>query len=463
MNLAHIDIRTILPTALKKKSRNEYAGACPFCGGTDRFCVWLNHDAGKNDTYWCRGCEEKGDAIDYLKKRESLSYKDACKRLGVQAATNGKPQERKIYLPERAVAPSPLWQESAKAFVDNARAILWEEDSKGAIDYLRQRGFTVDTITDAGIGYNPGDQWDTWDGERVWLPRGIVLPTWYKGELWKVQLRRPVTGQHWQATKHGGIAPDNATNAVLGLLRKAQSYLAVSAIAKHTELPTETVLAALATLRSLKLVTQPAKYITVKGSTGNVLYGADNVDYGEPVVLCEGVFDALAITQATDYAYTATAIGTTKTSDMHWLSLLSGAKPLLLALDNDPAGIEAVSYWQGIFPDPVVLSPQGGKDASDMLAHGDDITNWIQTAIDSIPEPEPTVPTAPITGNDFLGYREHFDTNVLNRILTGGVDVAEGNDGFWYFVANGERIGNKGFATEEAAILWLNRGMEQAA
>jgi hypothetical protein len=245
------------------------------------------------------------------------------------------------------------------------------------------------------------------------------------------------------------------------LLRKAQGYLSVSTIAKHMKLPTDTVLAALDTLRNLKLATQPAKYITLKGSTGNVLYGADNVAFGEPVVLCEGVFDALAITQATDYAYTAVAIGTTRTSDMRWLTLLSGATPLLLALDADTAGGKALSYWQSIYPDAVVMSPQAGKDASEMLASSEDLSLWVQAAIDSIPEPEPKPkPATPPPPVSILDYQEPFDTHALRCILSGGVDLVEGEDGLWHFNANGERIG-KGFATELAAVLWLERGMAQ--
>jgi DNA primase len=65
------DLYTLIgqDTVLKKASGThggEYQGACPFCGGKDRFRVW------PNDTkpgWWCRMCEKGGDAIQYLREK----------------------------------------------------------------------------------------------------------------------------------------------------------------------------------------------------------------------------------------------------------------------------------------------------------------------------------------------------------------------------------------------------------
>lgn len=60
-------------------SGGEYAGPCPFCGGEDRFRVWP-----EEGRYWCRGCDEKGDAPGYLMRRDGLSYPEALRRLGIE-------------------------------------------------------------------------------------------------------------------------------------------------------------------------------------------------------------------------------------------------------------------------------------------------------------------------------------------------------------------------------------------
>lgn len=73
-------------TTLKKvagTNGGEYAGPCPFCGGTDRFRV--QPERGR---WFCRQCtgspEMSGwhDVIDYIQRRDNLSFTEACKRLG---------------------------------------------------------------------------------------------------------------------------------------------------------------------------------------------------------------------------------------------------------------------------------------------------------------------------------------------------------------------------------------------
>ena len=61
---------------LKKKTADEYAGPCPWCGGTDRFLVWPSD--GDTGGFWCRRCGRKGDGIDYLRDAEDLSFQEAC-------------------------------------------------------------------------------------------------------------------------------------------------------------------------------------------------------------------------------------------------------------------------------------------------------------------------------------------------------------------------------------------------
>lgn len=59
-------------------SGGEYAGACPWCGGKDRFRVWP-----EQGRWWCRQCGRKGDAIQYLRERSGLSFVEAKRVLGL--------------------------------------------------------------------------------------------------------------------------------------------------------------------------------------------------------------------------------------------------------------------------------------------------------------------------------------------------------------------------------------------
>ena len=64
---------------LKKEGPN-LVGDCPFCGDgapdNDRFIVWV-----KSNTWWCRGCGEKGDVIKFVMLRRRCSFVDAMEEL----------------------------------------------------------------------------------------------------------------------------------------------------------------------------------------------------------------------------------------------------------------------------------------------------------------------------------------------------------------------------------------------
>ena len=96
MNILALIIRD---TPLKRTSAfagGEYSGPCPLCRcGTDRFKVWpergrwacLGPKAGRS------GCDRGGDAIQYLRDRDGLTYKEACERLNIDL--NAKTQRGK--------------------------------------------------------------------------------------------------------------------------------------------------------------------------------------------------------------------------------------------------------------------------------------------------------------------------------------------------------------------------------
>ena len=102
--------------SLKSKTRGEYAGPCPFCGGHDRFCVWPHESDGKG-RYWCRQCETNGDTITYLLEYRKLSFQEAQKVTGMPTdppKSNTKPKNRpnkkktfQVIMPVPDDAPAP--------------------------------------------------------------------------------------------------------------------------------------------------------------------------------------------------------------------------------------------------------------------------------------------------------------------------------------------------------------------
>ncbi|MCL5124019.1 MAG: hypothetical protein M1511_05885 [Deltaproteobacteria bacterium] len=59
---------------------DEYVGACPDCGGKDRFHVWPSD--GETGRFWCRTCGRKGDGIDYLRWQHNMTFQQACDATG---------------------------------------------------------------------------------------------------------------------------------------------------------------------------------------------------------------------------------------------------------------------------------------------------------------------------------------------------------------------------------------------
>ena len=56
----------------------EWAGACPFCGGKDRFRVQPHAEGGGR--WLCRQCTDGkwGDAIDFVMRAGGLDFRAAC-------------------------------------------------------------------------------------------------------------------------------------------------------------------------------------------------------------------------------------------------------------------------------------------------------------------------------------------------------------------------------------------------
>ena len=174
----------------------EYHGACPFCGGVDRFVIQPN---GKG--WSCRQCTPSWqDAIEYVKRRDGVGFKTAVETLGIvlDAHPHAKSNHRHVDPND----PQPLgrdyialndyeWQESARRFCESSFDALWNAGGRKALDYLLQRGISESVLESAGIGFNPDDINTTWGLTDVWLPRGVVIPWTYQGIFWKVNIRRP--------------------------------------------------------------------------------------------------------------------------------------------------------------------------------------------------------------------------------------------------------------------------------
>lgn len=102
---------------------------------------------------------------------------------------------------------------------------------------------------------------------------------------------------------------------------------------------------------------------------GDVLFMTDWPEKGSVIYICEGEFDAMSLKQC---GFFGAAVGGKSLSDQQ-VDLLRGYK-IVLALDNDPAGIRAVFEGmghklleEGGFPVSFVIPPKNFKDWNAML------------------------------------------------------------------------------------------------
>jgi len=315
----------------------EYAGPCPFCGGRDRFRVWPQD--GDRGRFWCRQCDAKGDAIDYIRQRDNLGFSEALERLGSPVVAS---VARQPAAPPRLEPPTPSWQGRARSFVAECQAALWGDHAEG-LAWMRKRGLADETIRAAGLGLNVRDRREdpaTWglDAEQraaggaraIWLPRGIVIPWEIGGELWRVNIRRP-SGD----VEKGG-----------------------------------------------------PKYIGPAGSRAG-LYNADRLQADRPAMIVEGELDALTVQQLAGDLVAAVATGSTMGAHRApWVARLAICSTVLVSFDTDEAGEKAAAWWLGVLDNAQRWRPFWG-DANAMAQDGADVRSWVEAGLLPPPTADP--------------------------------------------------------------------------
>jgi len=298
----------------------EYAGPCPICGGTDRFRVQpFGPEGGK---WFCRGCGEGRwhSAIDFVKARDKVDFKEAIGRL---TGANLASIPHSIEKPE---IDRMKWNKAAKAFLDESGQAIADK----AIQWLEKRGLQLDTVIEAGIGFNPEDSygdpaaWGLPPDEKVWLPRGIVIPCFYGKEIKYIKIRRPVG--------------------------------------------------------------EP-KYYILKGSNG-WLYGGDTFKDALSAFLFESEFDALLAYQTLPGVGCA-SLPAGNCLHSEWQPIFDPIEDLIIAYDQDIEGQKAAEKLIETIPafHKAGTLPEG-KDLSEYFQSGGDVLEWLLGELDRLKDAE---------------------------------------------------------------------------
>lgn len=191
---------------------------------------------------------------------------------------------------------------------------------------MRERGFSDETIINRRYGYVQKKEWMdayTWAIEKKsCIERGILIPWFIQGELWKLSLR--LFDEERERNIREGFG-DNCYRCVTG------------------------------------------------GNNG--LYRADTIRKHQPLFIFEGEFNADLLAQELERAgmngVAVIATGSTsKGRADNWLTRIASASPIILAFDSDHGGDKAIQeYWGKCLPHAMPYRTIGG-DLNEMHLAG---------------------------------------------------------------------------------------------
>ena len=290
-------------TQLRRVGR-RFQGLCPFHSEkSPSFSV--NAEEG---LYYCFGCQASGDAITFAREKEQLDFVGAVEWLANKAniqirytdAGSGEDRKRKTLLHD-AVGRAADWYHDR---------LLTAEDAGAARSYLRQRGYTGETVRQFKIGYAP-DGWDTLarslklsNADLTDSGLGFVNRRQRQQDAFRDRILFPVFDAQGNAVGFGGRVLPNGDGP---------------------------------------------KY---KNSSESVIYAKSKLLYGlnwsksaivaaDEVIVCEGYTDVIAFAMAGEPRAVATC-GTALTEE-HVKLLRRFASRVVLAFDADAAGQNAAA------------------------------------------------------------------------------------------------------------------------
>lgn len=295
--------------ALKKHGR-EYQGLCPFHNEkSPSFTV--NDEKG---FYHCFGCAAHGDAIEFIRKYERLSYVEAVETLardaGIALPKQSEDEVRKV---ESEKTLYEVLEAAAKWFEQQ----LSSSAGTVARDYVEKRGLKPETIRSFRIGFAPDER------------NGLYNFLLKAGFPQALQAEAGLIGLSEQGTPY-----DRFRGRVMFPIRNSAGKV----IAFGGRLLASTS----ATNKSLpKYLNSPETPVFKKGE---ILYNIDLAKKpardGNMAVVMEGYMDVVSTSQS-GISYAMATLGTAVTPE-HLRLLWQLAKEPVICLDRDIAGGRAM-------------------------------------------------------------------------------------------------------------------------
>jgi len=321
-------------------AKGDYWACCPFHGEKSPSF----HVEDRKGFFYCFGCHEKGDAIGFTMKMDNLAFHEAVEML---AGVAGMP------LPERDPHAAQK-REQRNGLIDHMEAAqrfyrgqLSSAAAREAREYLERRGLNAKTLETFGIGFAPRG------------PNALGETLMQAGAKQEELVEAGLVG-----LRDDGSTYDRFRERIMFPIRNPQGQVIAFGG------------------RAMREDAQ-AKYLnsseTPLFSKGRVLYnhGAarSEAGKGQPLIVCEGYMDVIALAQA-GFTCAVAPLGTALTEDQLDLVWRMSDEPIL-AMDGDKAGLRAADRvarlaLPKLSPGKTLrfaLMPDG-KDPDDMVRAG---------------------------------------------------------------------------------------------
>jgi len=145
-----------------KKAGVNFKANCPFHSEkTPSFIV-----SPERQIFKCFGCQKSGDIFTFLMEKEGIDFKDALEILAKKAGIILKREDNKKDFKDK------LFEANLKAQEFFHYILTKHKLGKKALDYLKKRGLTDQSIEDFGLGYAP----NSWESlTRFLTKRGFTI------------------------------------------------------------------------------------------------------------------------------------------------------------------------------------------------------------------------------------------------------------------------------------------------
>ncbi|MDA8347032.1 MAG: DNA primase [Thermaerobacter sp.] len=328
-----IDIAAVVgQTVALRRQGARLVGLCPFHSEkSPSFSV-----SPERGLFYCFGCHAGGDAIDFVMRRDSLSFRESVEILA---------QEFGVQLPEENVESGEAAQRQERRakllkLMEAAQALfasfLLDDGGEGARSYLAGRGLHAPDAKRFDLGYAPGDGQLL---QRLKAPQDLLM--------------------------EAGLAVRHESGRVYERFRDRVTFAIRDRAGRIVGFGGRTMGDG-----QPKYLNSPETPLFHKGS---ILYawpwGQRTIQEERAVTLCEGYMDAIALHRG-GFAATVATLGTALTEE-HARQIGRVARRAYLAFDTDNAGKMAVRrsvqplLAQGL--EVLVVSPPEGKDPDELL------------------------------------------------------------------------------------------------